>query len=218
MIVNADASCGTSSNSGSSLSSPTPSPRNPSPEQMVSCHMATQSQQTSCNEADQPSPSEINGNFLEGLGKGKTLEFFLVQTVALRDYFSVIVLWFALILAISALLTDIDRRAPGCEKKQIEMAAQKLTLSDYSSKKVQAAKGMLSMRDAVVSDFAKSIKIRCGMFSASPHKDYSIEWWIERSRINYSVKCLTSLMFSSNERASQLKPSHSDLQLVRLWL
>lgn len=99
-----DASCGTSSNSGSSLSSPTPSPRNPSPEQMVSCHMGTPSQQTNCNEAEQPSSSDIN--------------------------------------AISALLTDLDRRAPGCEKKQIEMAAQKLTLSDYSSKKVQAAKAM----------------------------------------------------------------------------
>lgn len=46
--------------------------------------------------------------------------------------------------ALSALLKDIDRRAPGCEKKHMErVVAQKMTtLSDYSSKKVEAARAM----------------------------------------------------------------------------
>ncbi|XP_071538268.1 protein bicaudal C homolog 1 isoform X4 [Panulirus ornatus] len=94
-------SCGTSSNSGSSLSSPTPSPRDPSPDQIISSHV--------------PSSSHHDSNSTAANGMN----------------------------AISALLTDIDRRAPGCEKKRIELATQKMnSLSDYSSKKVQAAKAM----------------------------------------------------------------------------
>ncbi|XP_069954245.1 protein bicaudal C homolog 1 isoform X5 [Cherax quadricarinatus] len=98
----ADASCGTSSNSGSSLSSPAPSPRDPSPDQVINSHMSTTSHQSQYMDTDSTTTDEIN--------------------------------------AISALLTDIDRRAPGCEKKRIEMAALKMT--DYNSKKVQAAKAM----------------------------------------------------------------------------
>ncbi|KAK3874340.1 hypothetical protein Pcinc_020727 [Petrolisthes cinctipes] len=47
--------------------------------------------------------------------------------------------------AISALLQDIDRRAVGCEKKRIQKMT---TLSDYSSKKVQAARAMKEQVDA----------------------------------------------------------------------
>ncbi|XP_071538266.1 protein bicaudal C homolog 1 isoform X2 [Panulirus ornatus] len=100
-VSNRDTSCGTSSNSGSSLSSPTPSPRDPSPDQIISSHV--------------PSSSHHDSNSTAANGMN----------------------------AISALLTDIDRRAPGCEKKRIELATQKMnSLSDYSSKKVQAAKAM----------------------------------------------------------------------------
>ncbi|KAK7076022.1 hypothetical protein SK128_017293 [Halocaridina rubra] len=43
----------------------------------------------------------------------------------------------------SVMMTDIERRAPGCEKKRLELEHQKLTsLSDYNSKKLQAAKAM----------------------------------------------------------------------------
>ncbi|XP_066945685.1 protein bicaudal C homolog 1-like isoform X20 [Macrobrachium rosenbergii] len=45
--------------------------------------------------------------------------------------------------ALSVMMTDIERRAPGCEKKRLELEHQKLTsLSDYNSKKLQAAKAM----------------------------------------------------------------------------
>ncbi|XP_066945695.1 protein bicaudal C homolog 1-like isoform X30 [Macrobrachium rosenbergii] len=44
---------------------------------------------------------------------------------------------------LSVMMTDIERRAPGCEKKRLELEHQKLTsLSDYNSKKLQAAKAM----------------------------------------------------------------------------
>ncbi|XP_066945683.1 protein bicaudal C homolog 1-like isoform X18 [Macrobrachium rosenbergii] len=47
------------------------------------------------------------------------------------------------IKALSVMMTDIERRAPGCEKKRLELEHQKLTsLSDYNSKKLQAAKAM----------------------------------------------------------------------------
>ncbi|XP_045617554.1 protein bicaudal C homolog 1 isoform X5 [Procambarus clarkii] len=106
-----DASCGTSSNSGSSLSSPAPSPRDASPDQIINGHMSSTSHQSQYADAESATTNGMN--------------------------------------AISALLTDIDRRAPGCEKKRIEMAAQKMTsLSDYSSKKVQAAKAMKEQVDS----------------------------------------------------------------------
>ncbi|XP_069954243.1 protein bicaudal C homolog 1 isoform X3 [Cherax quadricarinatus] len=79
-----------------------PSPRDPSPDQVINSHMSTTSHQSQYMDTDSTTTDEIN--------------------------------------AISALLTDIDRRAPGCEKKRIEMAALKMT--DYNSKKVQAAKAM----------------------------------------------------------------------------
>lgn len=97
-----DASCGTSSNSGSSLSSPAPSPRDPSPDQIITNHASGALQY-----------SELDSTPNSG------------------------------IKALSVMMTDIERRAPGCEKKRLELEHQKLTsLSDYSSKKIQAAKAM----------------------------------------------------------------------------
>ncbi|XP_076045895.1 protein bicaudal C isoform X2 [Oratosquilla oratoria] len=44
---------------------------------------------------------------------------------------------------ISAILSELqDRRAPGCEKKQLELVGQSLSISDYNTKKVMAAKAM----------------------------------------------------------------------------
>ncbi|XP_066945674.1 protein bicaudal C homolog 1-like isoform X10 [Macrobrachium rosenbergii] len=96
----ADVSCGTSSNSGSSMSSPAPSPRDPSPDQIMGSQSALQ-----YGELDSTSKMGIK--------------------------------------ALSVMMTDIERRAPGCEKKRLELEHQKLTsLSDYNSKKLQAAKAM----------------------------------------------------------------------------
>ncbi|XP_066945679.1 protein bicaudal C homolog 1-like isoform X14 [Macrobrachium rosenbergii] len=93
-------SCGTSSNSGSSMSSPAPSPRDPSPDQIMGSQSALQ-----YGELDSTSKMGIK--------------------------------------ALSVMMTDIERRAPGCEKKRLELEHQKLTsLSDYNSKKLQAAKAM----------------------------------------------------------------------------
>ncbi|XP_066945676.1 protein bicaudal C homolog 1-like isoform X12 [Macrobrachium rosenbergii] len=97
---NTDVSCGTSSNSGSSMSSPAPSPRDPSPDQIMGSQSALQ-----YGELDSTSKMGIK--------------------------------------ALSVMMTDIERRAPGCEKKRLELEHQKLTsLSDYNSKKLQAAKAM----------------------------------------------------------------------------
>ncbi|KAG7175060.1 bicaudal C 1-like [Homarus americanus] len=102
-----DASCGTSSNSGSSLSSPAPSPRDQSPDQIIS--MSSSSHQNPYGDSESTPTNGMN---------------------------------------------DIDRRAPGCEKKHIEMAAQKMTsLSDYSSKKVQAAKDVFTAQEVDVNMF-----------------------------------------------------------------
>ncbi|XP_068215964.1 protein bicaudal C homolog 1-like isoform X2 [Palaemon carinicauda] len=46
-------------------------------------------------------------------------------------------------IALSVMMTDIERRAPGCEKKRLELEHQKLNpFTDYSSKKLQAARAM----------------------------------------------------------------------------
>ncbi|XP_063847525.1 protein bicaudal C homolog 1-B-like isoform X3 [Scylla paramamosain] len=98
-------SCGSSSNSGSTLSSPAHSPRDASPDQVLGSSSSTTASPHFPDTSPQP-PSGID--------------------------------------ALSALLKDLDRRAPGCEKKHMErVAAQKMTtLSDYSSKKVEAARAM----------------------------------------------------------------------------
>ncbi|XP_066945667.1 protein bicaudal C homolog 1-like isoform X3 [Macrobrachium rosenbergii] len=99
-LSSSDVSCGTSSNSGSSMSSPAPSPRDPSPDQIMGSQSALQ-----YGELDSTSKMGIK--------------------------------------ALSVMMTDIERRAPGCEKKRLELEHQKLTsLSDYNSKKLQAAKAM----------------------------------------------------------------------------
>lgn len=46
---------------------------------------------------------------------------------------------------LSSMLSDLpvtDRRAPGCEKKSLELAAQNLTPFDYEQKKLLATKAM----------------------------------------------------------------------------
>jgi len=48
-------------------------------------------------------------------------------------------------------LSVTDRRAPGCEKKSLEMAAQNLTPFDYEQKRLLATKAMQSKPNA--SDF-----------------------------------------------------------------
>ncbi|XP_068216094.1 protein bicaudal C homolog 1-B-like isoform X2 [Palaemon carinicauda] len=96
----ADVSCGTSSNSGSSMSSPAPSPTDSSPDLVMGSQSALQY-------AGEFDPSSID------------------------------------IKALSVRMTDIERLAPGCEKKRLELEHQKLTsLSDYNFKKLQAAKAM----------------------------------------------------------------------------
>ncbi|KAK8397108.1 hypothetical protein O3P69_004646 [Scylla paramamosain] len=104
-VTNGDLSCGSSSNSGSTLSSPAHSPRDASPDQVLGSSSSTTASPHFPDTSPQP-PSGID--------------------------------------ALSALLKDLDRRAPGCEKKHMErVAAQKMTtLSDYSSKKVEAARAM----------------------------------------------------------------------------
>ncbi|XP_066945671.1 protein bicaudal C homolog 1-B-like isoform X7 [Macrobrachium rosenbergii] len=85
---------------GMTLSSSAPSPRDPSPDQIMGSQSALQ-----YGELDSTSKMGIK--------------------------------------ALSVMMTDIERRAPGCEKKRLELEHQKLTsLSDYNSKKLQAAKAM----------------------------------------------------------------------------
>lgn len=94
-----DASCGNSSNTGSSVSSPIQSPRDASPDQLMTSQ----------------------GSLLFGDYDSSKMGM----------------------KALSVMMTDIERRAPGCEKKRMELEHQKLNpLSDYSSKKLQAAKAM----------------------------------------------------------------------------
>ncbi|XP_045126477.1 protein bicaudal C homolog 1-like isoform X3 [Portunus trituberculatus] len=112
-VANGDLSCGSSNNSGSSLSSPAHSPRDASPDQVLGSSSSTT---TTTTTTASPHFSDTSP-----------------QPHSSMD-------------ALSALLKDMDWRAPGCEKKhreRVAVAAQKMTtLSDYSSKKVEAARAM----------------------------------------------------------------------------
>lgn len=74
-------------------------------------------------------------------------------------------------LDLSSMLHDLtmnDRRAPGCEKKSLEMAGQHLTPYDYEQKKLMAIKAMQSKIDPKVSRHPTSSWAGYGLSHSSP--------------------------------------------------
>ncbi|XP_050697368.1 protein bicaudal C homolog 1-like isoform X2 [Eriocheir sinensis] len=121
-LANGELSCGTSTNSGSSFSSPSHSPCDSPPDQTLLTLPPNTTAATPTTTAAN-APTTTCATPLNHFSEDAT------QTSADMD-------------TLSALLKDLDWRAPGCEKNYLERVAAQKTLSDYSSKKVEAARAM----------------------------------------------------------------------------